>query len=486
MHLQRENLESVEDEPRSRLNPTAMTDLRSQAHPILNGSTLSLLEYYRLPEQWVEFSHSDDSLSRPGFFRFGEGTTCFGTCSGISPEESVDESIPDAHPYASVSPTLVSMPFALDEVVRNLRYEIYTEEKRTHATRTFMLRAYYLIRPMLGVNVRKYLQRAYLAGWRNITFPRWPVDCSVERNMERVLALGIKASGVDSVPFVWFWPKGYQSCAVITHDVESKKGKNFCGTLMNLDESCGIKSAFQLVPEDRYEVSTGFLNEFRERGFELNVHDLNHDGMLFSSEAEFLRRVSAINQYGRNFGARGFRTAVMYRNQEWFEALDFEYDMSVPTVAHLEPQQGGCCTVMPFFIGKILELPLTTTQDYAMFHLIGDRSLDTWKREIRAIHDRNGLISLLVHPDYITESWARELYLRLLDYVCGLAVKERIWIATPGQVNDWWRVRSHLSLDRVGKTWRIIGEQSERAQIAYASLEGNEVRYSVVHPVAVV
>ena len=65
----------------------------------------------------------------------------------------------------------------------------------------------------------------------------------------------------------------------------------------------------------------------------------------------------------------------MYREQEWFDAFEFSYDMSVPNAAHLEPQRGGCCTVMPYFVGDLLELPLTTTQDYSLFHILGDYSI---------------------------------------------------------------------------------------------------------------
>ena len=53
--------------------------------------------------------------------------------------------------------------------------------------------------------------------------------------------------------------------------------------------------------------------------------------------------------------------------------------MSVPNVAHLEPQRGGCCTVMPYFVGDVLELPLTTIQDYSLFHILGDYSTTLWK-----------------------------------------------------------------------------------------------------------
>ena len=31
-------------------------------------------------------------------------------------------------------------------------------------------------------------------------------------------------------------------------------------------------------------------SEIRSRGFEFNIHDLNHDGRLYQERAEFLRR----------------------------------------------------------------------------------------------------------------------------------------------------------------------------------------------------
>jgi len=77
-----------------------------------------------------------------------------------------------------------------------------------------------------------------------IIFPRWPVDFTVESLMERVLGLGLKSRGMTSVPFIWFWPNGAPSCAIVTRDVESATGRDFCGELMNLDDSFAIKSAF--------------------------------------------------------------------------------------------------------------------------------------------------------------------------------------------------------------------------------------------------
>jgi len=249
--------------------------------------------------------------------------------------------------------------------------------------------------------------------------------------------------------------------------------------LMDLDDEYGIKSAFQLVPEHRYELSEAFLETFRRRGFEVNVHDLNHDGQLFHNREQFLERSARINEYGRRFRTKGFRAGIMYRRQDWFDALDFSYDMSVPNVAHLEPQRGGCCTVMPYFIGNMLEIPLTTIQDYSLFHVLGDYSTQLWKKQIDMISSRNGLISFIAHPDYLIDTRARVVYAELLSHLRDLRTEGRVWLTLPAEVDRWWRNRSQMALVRAGDSWRVEGPDCHRARVAYASLEGDRVVYAL-------
>ena len=255
----------------------------------------------------------------------------------------------------------------------------------------------------------------------------------------------------------------------MTHDVETELGRNFCSALMDCNDRFGIKASFQIVPEERYTVCREFLKSLRQRGFEVVVHDLNHDGHLYRDREEFLERAAKINDYGREYGADGFRAGVLYRKQLWFDALHFSYDMSVPNVAHLDPQRGGCCTVMPYFLGKILELPVTTMQDYTLFSILSDYSIDIWKRQIDLIMKRHGLISFIVHPDYILGPRERAVYESLLSYLVGLRQEKQVWITTPGEVNRWWRQRAEMTLVQDGETWQIEGPGKERARIAYAS-----------------
>ena len=218
--------------------------------------------------------------------------------------------------------------------------------------------------------------------------------------------------------------------------------------------------------------------------FEVDIQDLNHDGHLFRDKEEFLRRAQRINRYGEIYGARGFRAAVLYRNQDWYDALDFSYDMSVPNVAHLDPQRGGCCTVMPYFVGDILEIPVTTTQDYMLFHLLSDYSLDLWKAQIESIVKKNGLVSFIVHPDYVIEKRARDVYRDLLGFLRHLGSKEKLWFALPGEVDQWWRARSKMRVVNHDGQWQIEGPGAERAVLAFAKAAGDHLEYEVDVPAA--
>ena len=337
---------------------------------------------------------------------------------------------------------------------------------------------YYGTRNLMPNGMRKHLQRFYFRRRTTMPLPAWPVDRTVENVFEHLLSLHIKSRKVSRVPFIWFWPDGAPSAAILTHDVETAQGRDFCPRLMDIDESFGFRASFQIVPESRYPVTTAFLKEIRDRGHEINVQDLNHDGKLFRDRSQFLRRVKAINEYGRVWGAKGFRSGILYRNLNWFDALAFEYDMSVPNTGRLEPQGGGCCTVFPYFIGGILEIPLTTTQDHSLFHILRERRIDLWKTQAKLVMEKHGLLSLLSHPDYLLDHRTQSMYGALLAFLSELESEHKMWIALPNQVNEWWRQRSQMTLKPDGNSWRIEGPGKERARLAYARRDGDRLIYT--------
>jgi hypothetical protein len=444
-----------------------------------------LINYFRCPEEFAGFRLQGSLSNSPGFFCFGPDTVCWGRSAAGSRKRHMDGPLYDAMSDVHLLDSGAGLPFDPDEIAQNLRRERYVSGTASMAEKlagTAKRKAYYFLRPVMPLQIRKHLQKTHLNGWQDITFPRWPVDTSVDTLMEKLLVLAIKCNGGESIPFVWFWPEGMTACAIMTHDVEQAAGVEYCSRLMDINQSFGIPASFQVVPEKRYTVTEKYLESIRSRGFEVGVQDLNHDGRLYWSHEEFRRRAAKINKYGRDWEATGFRAGILYRNQEWFDELDFEFEMSVPNVAHLDPQRGGCCTVMPYFVGKILELPVTATQDYSIFHILNDYSLTLWERQIGMILRKHGILNMIVHPDYLTGPREEAVYKALLGLYARMRREQNVWIPLPKEANTWWRLRSQMRLVRDGNEWQIEGAGKERAMLAFANLEDDRLTYSLVGP----
>ena len=172
----------------------------------------------------------------------------------------------------------------------------------------------------------------------------------------------------------------------------------------------------------------------------------------------------------------------MYREQGWFDAFEFSYDMSVPNAAHLEPQRGGCCTVMPYFVGRhpgaaVDDDPglLAVSHPGRVFH----RALEAAGRD----PPRKKWSGQLHHASRLPGRGAGTRGVQRAAWILSQLRSERnVWIALPGEVNDWWRDRRRMTLVRNGSTWCIEGPGSDRARIAYASLDGDSVTYRVAEP----
>ena len=443
----------------------------------------NLSEYYRLPIELQNVTSTEDPASEDGFFAYGAETICYGRCkSGVVPKlDGVN--LPDASKDVRLIGSEVQLPFNIPNVIENIRNERYVKSilpiKKRLLKSPLVREAYYLLRSIIPDALRWPLQRMYLSDWRTLRFPKWPVDFTVDTLHGEHLRLLLEANGLQRVPFIWFWPDGAPNCLILTHDVETGAGRDFTAALMDIDSAYGFKASFQAVPEERYEVPDEYVQQIRDRGFEFNVHDLNHDGHLFSERQEFLRRAKKINEYTRKYNSTGFRAGAMYHNTDWYDAFEFSYDMSVSNVAHMEPQRGGCCTVMPYFIGNIVELPLTMTQDYSVLHMLKMTSIDLWKQEVELIGNRNGLMSMIAHPDYLIDKKNRSVYETLLAYLQEKVDRDKTWAPLPGEVDRWWRARSQMQLVRKGDKWEVQGPDADRAHVAYAAISNGRIEYEV-------
>ena len=124
---------------------------------------------------------------------------------------------------------------------------------------------------------------------------------------------------------------------------------------------------------------------------------------------------------------------------------------------------------MPYFLGGLLEIPVTTIQDYSLYNILHDYSISIWKQQAQIIMSKHGCMSFIVHPDYVLQPRQLSLYKELLTYLDRLRKDNKVWITTPGEVNRWWRQRAAMTLVEDRDGWHIEGDGAERARIGWAS-----------------
>src|SRR3954469_16034588 len=128
--------------------------------------------------------------------------------------------------YQCPSQYSAALPFEVNEVIENLRLERYLNGKQSRGSgRQLVRNIYYAFRPLMGVAFRKHLQRAYLKGWQDIRFPHWPLDRTVESIFESSVTVALESRGESEMPFTWFWPDGHSGCVILTHDIETARGR---------------------------------------------------------------------------------------------------------------------------------------------------------------------------------------------------------------------------------------------------------------------
>jgi hypothetical protein len=204
------------------------------------------------------------------------------------------------------------------------------------------------------------------------------------------------------------WPGGKKFSFVLTHDVEGCRGLDRVTQLAELEMKLGFRSSFNLIPEGEYTVPSALRTWLTDRGFEVGVHDLHHDGRLFSSWRSFRRRAREINNYLEEWNAVGFRSAFMLRNLDWIQELNITYDTSTFDTDPFEPQPNGVGTIYPFWVEGTnggegyVELPYTLPQDSTLFLLLKGRDVRRiWQEKLDWIAKCGGMALVNVHPDYI-------------------------------------------------------------------------------------
>jgi len=331
------------------------------------------------------------------------------------------------------------IPFDLEEAYVNYVYERWRGVTSQRALSERQLGVYYRVKRLIPRSLQLQARRMLARQQRNLEFPRWPLDESVVRLLRFYAKCLLLSGGQEELPFRWFWPRDYRAAVILTHDVETGDGLRLATEIADLEEERGLRSSFNIVA-DWYPIDWGIVRELRERGFELGVHGIYHDRSMFSSRKEFERQRPAVREMAEKLGGGGFRSPATHRVIDWLGELPVDYDCSVPHSDPFEPQPGGCCSLWPFFIGDVVELPYTLPQDHALLTLLGHKTAELWLAQLDRIEELNGLIQILTHPDpgYLGDPHKRSLYVEFLDLVRD---RPDLWRALPQEVARWWRRR---------------------------------------------
>jgi peptidoglycan/xylan/chitin deacetylase (PgdA/CDA1 family) len=333
----------------------------------------------------------------------------------------------------------VTVPFDVSEAYLNYIQERWRDSVQAPALSPGQLGLFYRLKRFIPRSAQIGARRLLVKAQKDPEFPRWPLDDSVHRLLSFHAKCLLFASGGTQLPFRWFWPDGHRAALLLTHDVESAAGLRLAVDLADLEEQRGLRSSFNIVG-NWYPIDWAIVDELRVRGFELGVHGIRHDRSMFASRENFEAQLPQVAAMAERLGATGFRSPATHRVVDWLGELPVDYDCSIPHSDPFEPQPGGCCTLWPFFIGDVVELPYSLPQDHTLFTLLGHKSIDVWRGQVERIEELNGLVQAITHPDPgdLGDPAKRALYVEFLDFV---REREGLWKPLPRDVADWWRVR---------------------------------------------
>jgi len=332
------------------------------------------------------------------------------------------------------------------------------------ARRSPLVTSYYALKPLIPAPLRIALRRLYARRQSGRAFPRWPIEPILVDHQHADFMRRIRENGGDPIPFLHFWPNRSRFAAVLTHDVEGPEGIDNIPSVRAIERRHGFVSAWYFVAED-YQIPPGLFAQLRSEGCEVGLHGIHHDGKLFSNRRSFEAELPVIARYLAEWNVVGFRSPSTHRNADWMSELGCLYDTSFSDTAPFEPQPGGCCSIQPYLLDDLVELPITLVMDHTLWEILQESSSKRWVEKARWLIANHGLVNLLVHPDYANTPDRLACYDEFLAF---LASQEDGWHALPCQVAAWWKQRAALDTEPLAAQQVEVSGATLRPTMAYA------------------
>jgi hypothetical protein len=153
--------------------------------------------------------------------------------------------------------------------------------------------------------------------------------------------------------------------------------------------------------------------------------------------------------------------------------LGCRYDSSFPDTDPFEPQPGGCCSILPYFLGDLVELPITLVQDHTLFEILQEQDIALWRDKATWVAAHGGLVNVLVHPDYALTPDRLTRYDELLTFLAGL---EDGWHALPRDVARWWRRRAAVEAAILsGTPVDVARRDAPGVTVSWARVSGDDL-----------
>ena len=451
-----------------------MKDARSEAHPLRRVTWLEDGEAARILSWPAALNPAPGRPHRIGtatiFAAVAPDETCLRLLRQLGGEW---QQVLDVHDLEGVRQSSVwreghgsvFVPFDPDHAIELLLTERYRSAGRgmAAAARRSAAGLYYRVRPALPRRLQIAARRVFGRAQARSSFPAWPIESSLHDLYD--LMLGFVAEVAQRpVPYIAAWPAPFSWALVLTHDVETREGVVHLDELRRIEEELDLRSSWNFVSR-RYEVDDQVVAALTRNGHEVGVHGLYHDGRDLDSKAMLQARLPEMEASARRWGAVGFRSPALRRSIGLMPLLRFDYDSSYPDTDPFGPDGGGCCSLLPYMIDDLVELPVTLPQDHTLFEILHRTEPGPWLDKARYVRERGGMALVLTHPDYMTEPEALHAYETFLQ---TFVPDSTAWKALPRDVSSWWRRRSASRLVLEDGHWRIEGGAAGEAAVAFA------------------